>query len=142
MLPFCGYNMADYFNHWLKIGRRPGARLPKIFYVNWFRKDSDGRFLWPGYGENSRVLAWIFRRCQGIAGAVETPTGLTPQPAHLDLTGLDLPPETLERLLDVDRGELTAELPQLREHLTRFGERLPTELQEQLTALERRIATA
>jgi phosphoenolpyruvate carboxykinase (GTP) len=142
MLPFCGYNMADYFHHWLKLGRRPGARLPKIFYVNWFRKDTDGRFLWPGYGENSRVLAWIFRRCQGLAGAVETPTGLTPQPSHLDLTGLDFPPETLERLLDVDRGELTAELPQLREHLTRFGERLPTELQGQLDVLERRIATA
>jgi phosphoenolpyruvate carboxykinase (GTP) len=142
MLPFCGYNMADYFNHWLNIGRRPGAKLPKIFYVNWFRKDTDGRFLWPGYGENSRVLAWIFRRCQDLAGAIETPTGLTPQPAHLDLTGLNLPPETLERLLDVDRGELAAELPQLREHLAQFGDRLPTELQRQLDVLERRIATA
>jgi phosphoenolpyruvate carboxykinase (GTP) len=141
MLPFCGYNMADYFNHWLTLGRQPGAKLPKIFCVNWFRKDTDSTFLWPGYGENSRVLAWIFRRCQDLAGAIETPMGLTPQPTHLDLTGLDLPPETLERLLDVDRGELASELPQLREHLTRFGERLPTELQGQLDVLERRIAT-
>ena len=141
MLPFCGYNMADYFNHWLKLARRPGARLPKIFHVNWFRKDIDGRFLWPGYGENSRVLAWIFRRCQDLAGAIETPVGLIPEPSHLDLTGLDLPPQTLERLLDVDRGELADELPHLREHFARFGDRLPTELQHQLDALERRTAT-
>jgi phosphoenolpyruvate carboxykinase (GTP) len=140
MLPFCGYNMADYFGHWLNIGSRPGARLPKIFYVNWFRKDTDGRFLWPGYGENSRVLAWIFRRCEGVAGAIETPTGLTPDHSHLDLTGLDLPPETLERLLRVDCGELAAELPQLRSHLSQFAGRLPTALQDQLDTLERRIA--
>ena len=89
MLPFCGYNMADYFEHWLKIGEREGAQLPKIFHVNWFRKDDDGKFLWPGFGENSRVLAWIFRRCDGEAEADETPIGYVPEPEHLELDGLD-----------------------------------------------------
>ena len=89
MLPFCGYNMADYFEHWLKIGDRDGAQLPRIFHVNWFRKDDDGKFLWPGFGENSRVLAWIFRRCDGEAEANETPIGYVPEPEHLELDGLD-----------------------------------------------------
>ena len=97
MLPFCGYHMADYFAHWLKIGQREGAQLPKIFMVNWFRKDDDGNFLWPGFGENSRVLAWIFRRCDGEAEAVETPIGLVPAEGALDTDGLDLSAEALAR---------------------------------------------
>ena len=94
MLPFCGYNMGDYFAHWLKIGETAGAKLPKIYYVNWFQQDEHGRFLWPGYGENSRVLKWIFERCDGRAGARETAIGRMPHPADIDLGGLDLPPTT------------------------------------------------
>jgi phosphoenolpyruvate carboxykinase (GTP) len=135
MLPFCGYNMGDYFAHWLEIGRRDGAKLPKIFGVNWFRKDANGRFLWPGYGENSRVLAWIFRRCDGDAEAHETPIGLVPAPEDLDLTGLKLPPSALNDVLEVNHREVRAELQQIREWLTRFGERLPTEFRDQLTSL-------
>ena len=136
MLPFCGYNVADYFAHWLQIEREAGAeKLPRIFYVNWFRKDTDGRFLWPGYGENSRVLAWIFRRCEGTAKAVETPIGLVPAHGELDLAGLDLPPESLSQLLDVDIAELRAELPQIAEHLAQFGEHLPSEIRHHLTNL-------
>ena len=96
MLPFCGYDMADYFAHWLQIERDADPeKLPRIFYVNWFRKDTDGKFLWPGYGENSRVLAWIFRRCEDAAKAVKTPIGLVPAEGELDLTGLDLSPQHL-----------------------------------------------
>ena len=104
MLPFCGYHMADYFRHWLKIGEREGAKLPRIFYVNWFRKGEDGKFLWPGYGENSRVLEWVFRRCEGKADAVETPIGLLPPVGEggIDIDGLDVTPETMEELLEVD----------------------------------------
>ena len=136
MLPFCGYNMGDYFGHWLKIGRREGAKLPKIFGVNWFRKDAEGQFLWPGYGENSRVLAWIFRRCDGDAEAHETPIGLVPAPEDLDLTGLKLSPNALKDVLEVDHDAVRAELLQIREYLTQFGERLPVEIHEQLERVE------
>jgi phosphoenolpyruvate carboxykinase (GTP) len=139
MLPFCGYHMADYFGHWLRMGRTEGARLPRIFYVNWFRKGEDGRFLWPGFGENSRVLAWIFRRCDGEAEAVETPAGLVPAPGALDVRGLDLDEGALRELLTVDEDELRAELPQVREHLARFGDRLPAAVRAQMEALERRL---
>ncbi len=139
MLPFCGYHMGDYFAHWLQIGQREHAKLPKIFQVNWFRKDADGKFLWPGYGENSRVLAWIFRRCEGSAHARETPIGLIPTPQDLDLTGLELPPDALERVLEVDAAELRGELPQIKEHLGQFGTRLPVELRDQLERLEHRL---
>jgi phosphoenolpyruvate carboxykinase (GTP) len=136
MLPFCGYNMAEYFAHWLQIERKADPeKLPRIFYVNWFRKDTDGKFLWPGYGENSRVLAWIFRRCEGTAEAVETPIGRVPAQGEVDLTGLDLPPESLSQLLDVDIAELRAELPQIAKHLAQFGEHLPTEIRHHLTSL-------
>ena len=142
MLPFCGYNMADYFRHWLEIGRRGEAdKLPRIFYVNWFRKDADGRFLWPGFGENSRVLEWIFRRCDGEADAHETPIGLVPAPGDLDTGGLDAAAEDLEAVLTVDPDALREQLPQLKEHLARFGDDLPAELQAQLEALERRLDT-
>ena len=140
MLPFCGYNMADYFAHWLAIGRREGAKLPRIFYVNWFRKDpGSGDFLWPGFGENARVLAWIFRRCEGGAEAVETPIGLVPAPEALDVEGVDLAPGALEQLLGVDADKARDELPQVREHFAQFGDRLPPEMQRQLDALVERL---
>jgi phosphoenolpyruvate carboxykinase (GTP) len=139
MLPFCGYHMARYFGHWLETGRRDGAVLPKIFMVNWFRKDADGNFLWPGFGENSRALAWIFRRCDDEAEAAETPIGLVPTKDALDLSGLELSDEALERLLAVDEGEWKAQLPQVHEHYAQFGDTLPSELREQLAALERRL---
>jgi phosphoenolpyruvate carboxykinase (GTP) len=139
MLPFCGYHMGDYFAHWLEMGRRDGARLPKIFMVNWFRKDADGRFIWPGFGENSRVLAWIFRRCDGDAGAVESPIGLVPASDALETGGLDLSPAQLEELLRVDPEEWRAQLPQIRQHYAGFGDALPDELRHQLDELERRL---
>jgi phosphoenolpyruvate carboxykinase (GTP) len=140
MLPFCGYNMADYFAHWLKIGRTSGANLPKIFYVNWFRKDEHGRFLWPGYGENSRVLAWVFARCAGKGAAHETPIGLLPPVGGegIDTDGLDVSDEDMAELLRVDRGEWKAQLPQFHEHLGKF-ENLPHELHAQLEALQQRM---
>ncbi len=139
MLPFCGYDMARYFGHWLETGRREGAVLPKIFMVNWFRKDDDGNFLWPGFGENSRVLAWIFRRCDGEAEAAETPIGLVPTKDALDLSGLDLSDAALQQLLEVDPERWQAQLPQVHEHYAQFGDTLPSELREQLEALERRL---
>jgi phosphoenolpyruvate carboxykinase (GTP) len=140
MLPFCGYNMADYFGYWLEIGRRGEAgALPRIFQVNWFRKDESGRFLWPGFGENSRVLAYIFRRCDGEAEAVESPIGLLPAPGALGLDGLDIPDDDLAQLLTVDIEQLKAQLPQVREHLSIFGDRLPEGVRAQLEALERRL---
>jgi phosphoenolpyruvate carboxykinase (GTP) len=141
MLPFCGYNMADYFEHWLEIGRRGDAdKLPKIFYVNWFRKGDDGHFLWPGYGENSRVLAWIFGRCEGHTDAVETPIGYMPAvEGGIDTRGLDIDPADLREILTVDTEGVCASLPQLREHLAQFGDRLPEELHRQLKALEERL---
>ncbi|HEV2998632.1 MAG TPA: phosphoenolpyruvate carboxykinase (GTP) [Solirubrobacteraceae bacterium] len=141
MLPFCGYNMADYFAHWLQIGRTPGAKLPKIFHVNWFRKDEEGRFLWPGYGENSRVLAWVFARCAGHGKAQETPIGYVPPVGKegLDTSGLEIATEGIAELLRVERSEWKAQLPQLHEHYAKF-ERLPAELGAQLHALEERLA--
>jgi phosphoenolpyruvate carboxykinase (GTP) len=141
MLPFCGYNMADYFGHWIKIGRRRGAKLPKVFYVNWFRKDDDGKFLWPGFGENSRVLAWIFRRCEGRAEAVETEIGLVPPVGEggIDTTGLDVSAEAMAELVKVDPGAWKQQLPQMHEHYARFGHHLPSEMRSQLHALERRL---
>jgi phosphoenolpyruvate carboxykinase (GTP) len=140
MLPFCGYHMGDYFGHWLRTGRRAGARLPRVFVVNWFRKDDDGRFLWPGFGENSRVLAWVFRRCEGEADAVESPIGMVPAPGAIETTGLDLSEKDMAELLSVDRGEWRAQLPQVHEHFAKFGDRLPQELRAQLEALEERLS--
>jgi phosphoenolpyruvate carboxykinase (GTP) len=140
MLPFCGYNMADYFEHWLEIGRRGDAdKLPRIFYVNWFRKGEDGRFLWPGFGENSRVLEWVFRRCAGDAGARETAIGLVPGDGDLYAGGLDVSAEDLAAVLEVDPAAMRAQLPQVKEHLAQFGDDLPDELHAQLEALERRL---
>jgi phosphoenolpyruvate carboxykinase (GTP) len=148
MLPFCGYNMADYFEHWLEIGRRAGTageaggrtdKLPRLFYVNWFRKNEDGEFLWPGYGENSRVLEWIFRRCAGDADAHESVLGLVPAPGDLYTGGLDIPKEDLEAVLCVDDDEVREQLSQVEEHLAIFGDRLPDEICAQLQALKDRL---
>jgi phosphoenolpyruvate carboxykinase (GTP) len=139
MLPFCGYHMADYFSHWLEIGKREGAKLPKIFMVNWFRKDDDGKFLWPGFGENSRVLAYIFRRCDDAAEAVETPIGLVPKPDSLDLDGLKITNEAMDELLSVNPEDWKAQLSQVREHYAQFGDKLPDELRSQLEALESKL---
>jgi phosphoenolpyruvate carboxykinase (GTP) len=132
MLPFCGYDMGDYFAHWLKIGERSGAKLPKIFYVNWFRRDESGKFLWPGYGENSRVLKWIFERCDGKVQAKDTPIGLMPNPADLDVAGLDLPAKKVAQLLSVDTAEWLAELPLIKAHFAKFGSHLPKGLHEEV----------
>jgi phosphoenolpyruvate carboxykinase (GTP) len=140
MLPFCGYDMARYFQHWLETGRREGAVLPKAFMVNWFRKDDDGDFLWPGFGDNSRVLAWIFRRCDHEADAVETPIGLIPSEGAIDVSGLDLPEGAMKQLLEVDPEEWKVQLPQVHQHFAQFGDTLPDELREQLEALERRLS--
>jgi len=139
MLPFCGYDMADYFQHWLDIGKSEGAQPPRIFLVNWFRKDDEGRFVWPGFGENSRVLEWVFRRCEGEAEAVETPIGLLPSDGDIDLDGLDLSPEAVTALLAVDHEAVKGELPQIEKHLARFGDDLPAELRAQLDALKERL---
>jgi phosphoenolpyruvate carboxykinase (GTP) len=140
MLPFCGYNMADYFAHWLDIGRHEGAKLPRIFYVNWFRKDTGGRFLWPGFGENSRVLAWVFARCTGRGAATETAIGLIPPVGEdgIDTRGLDVSESDMAELLRVDAHEWRAQLPQFKEHLAKF-EQLPPQLHAQLQELERRL---
>jgi phosphoenolpyruvate carboxykinase (GTP) len=139
MLPFCGYNMADYWNHWLEIGERAGARLPKIYCVNWFRKSAGGDFLWPGFGDNGRVLKWIFDRCEGTAKAVETPIGNLPAEGELDLVGLDLDPEDLRELLSVERDGWLAELPTIREYYESFGAKMPGKLVEELEALQKRL---
>jgi len=143
MLPFCGYNMADYFGHWLRIGRRDGAKLPKIFYVNWFRKDDQGKFLWPGFGENSRVLAWIVGRCDGTAEAIDTPIGLLPPngPGGIDTSGLDISADAMGQLLAVEPHEWREQLPQMHEHYAKFGDRLPDELRAQFGALERGLSS-
>jgi phosphoenolpyruvate carboxykinase (GTP) len=140
MLPFCGYHMGDYFAYWLKVGvEHDESKLPRIFCVNWFRKDENGKFLWPGFGENSRVLAWVFRRCENGAEARETPIGLVPAEGALDTTGLDVSAERLEELLSVDVELVKTELPAQHQHLARFGDKLPRELHDQLEALESRL---
>ena len=139
MLPFCGYNMADYWRHWIELGRREGARMPRVYYVNWFRRNEAGEFLWPGFGENSRVLKWIFERCDGTAKGVETPIGILPTHDAIDFSGLDLDPEDIRVLLGVDVRGWLHEIPMIREHYARFGDRLPRELAEELDDLEQRL---
>ena len=141
MLPFCGYHMGDYFAHWLAIGESADeAKLPKLFYVNWFRKGADGQFLWPGYGENSRVLAWIFDRCGAKAPANDTAIGRLPQADAFPVNGLDLDPGALRALLSVDEDDWRAELPSIEEHYATFGERLPQTLQDEFDHLAKRLA--
>ncbi len=136
MLPFTGYHVADYFAHWLAMGERAGATLPKLFYVNWFRKDADGRFMWPGFGENVRVLDWIVRRCDDAVEAVDTPLGLLPHIEDIDTSDLEIDPATMEQLLTVDMDAVGRELPQVRAHLERI-DHLPAPIVEQLEQLER-----
>ncbi|NUP33766.1 MAG: phosphoenolpyruvate carboxykinase (GTP) [Streptomycetaceae bacterium] len=140
MLPFCGYNMGDYMGHWLKIGQSTDAdKLPKIYYVNWFRKDADGKFVWPGFGENSRVLKWIVERLEGIADGVETPIGVLPTKDALDLKGLDLSDSELELLLSVDREIWKQEAALVPEHLEKFGTHTPQALWDEYNALVARL---
>jgi len=131
--------MADYFAHWLKIGSTPGAKLPKIYYVNWFRQDDNGKFLWPGFGENSRVLQWVFERCNGTATAVDTPIGLLPQQSGLDMRGLDIPAAHVTKLLSVDLPGWRAEVPHIREYFAQFGDRLPEAMNVEVARLEERL---
>ena len=140
MLPFCGYHMGDYFAHWLAMGKRTEeSKLPKIFYVNWFRKTPGGKWLWPGYGENSRVLKWIFERTEDRGKAVETPIGYLPAADAVDTSGLDIPAEDMAELLRVDTGGLLEEVAGIREYYEKFGDRLPPALRDELEALEKRL---
>ena len=141
MLPFCGYNMGDYWQHWLALDQRDGVKLPKVFYVNWFRKNAEGKFLWPGYGDNSRVLAWIFRRCEGTAAAVETEIGLLPPVGEggIEISGLDLGEAEMHELLTVDVEGWKQQVPQIQKNYEKFGDKLPAKLREQLQALQERL---
>jgi len=143
MLPFCGYHMGDYFAHWLKIGAQfEPSKLPKIYYVNWFRQDENGKFLWPGYGENSRVLKWIFERCDGKAHAVDTPIGRLPTPADLDTHGLNILAADIAKLLSVDIEGWLAEAPLIKEHFAQFGSHLPEGLNREVAGLVQRLESA
>ncbi|WP_432835084.1 phosphoenolpyruvate carboxykinase (GTP) [Dactylosporangium sp. CA-092794] len=145
MLPFIGYNAGDYFSHWIDMGKGDGGdadKLPRIFYVNWFRRGEDGRFLWPGFGENSRVLKWVVERIDGTAAAVETPIGAVPAPGSLDVDGLDVSEEDLAAVLRVDPAEWRAEVPQIVEWFEKFGEKLPGVLWAELDALRARLGDA
>ncbi|MEE3331265.1 MAG: phosphoenolpyruvate carboxykinase (GTP) [Myxococcota bacterium] len=142
MLPFCGYNMADYWAHWLSIGEKDGAVLPRIYYVNWFRKSSEGDFLWPGFGDNGRVLKWIFERVTGKAEGVETPIGVVPAAGELDLSGLAIDDEDLAELTAVDVDGWLAEIPAIREYYATFGDHMPAKLVAELDALEARLQAA
>ncbi|MFH1057693.1 MAG: phosphoenolpyruvate carboxykinase (GTP) [Pseudomonadota bacterium] len=139
MLPFCGYNMGDYFQHWFEMGDRLGAKAPKIFYVNWFRKTAEGKWLWPGFGDNSRVLKWMCERVDGKVGGRETPIGVLPKDGDLDLTGLDIPAEDMQELLKVDPAAFKAEVPDIENHFAKFGAKLPVRLSAQLDALKKRL---
>jgi phosphoenolpyruvate carboxykinase (GTP) len=142
MLPFCGYNMGDYLGQWLHIGASADpAKLPRLYYVNWFRKSPEGKWLWPGFGENSRVLAWIFDRVAGTAEAVESPVGLLPAEGGINVDGLDVKPEDMAELLRVDAEEWRAEVPSIEAHYAHLGERLPVELRDELAALEKRLSS-
>ncbi len=142
MKPFCGYNMGDYFRHWLEMGDRLGGKAPRIFYVNWFRKGSDGRWLWPGFGENCRVLKWMCDRVDGKVGAVETPLGLMPSEGDLDLSGLSIPPADLEELLRVDPDVWKAEYFDIEVFFDQFGSHLPNRLDAELKAFRDRLRRA
>jgi phosphoenolpyruvate carboxykinase (GTP) len=141
MLPFCGYNMGDYFKHWLDIGKATDAdKLPKLFWVNWFRKDENGAFMWPGFGDNSRVLKWVVERINGVGEAVDTPIGRVPTVDAIDRSGLDLDDATMAKILAVDSDAWRAELPQLEAHFEFIGSQLPAELRDELEEMEKRLA--
>ncbi len=140
MLPFCGYHMGDYFKHWLEMGEKLGDKAPKIFNVNWFRTDDEGNFVWPGFGDNMRVLNWIIDRCEGNADATETAIGYVPKPEDIDLTDLDMDMDTLKSILKVDKDVWTKEAAEIEEHYKKFGDRLPEELRVQLDNLKENLA--
>ena len=143
MLPFIGYHAGDYFQHWIETGKgADSTKLPRIFYVNWFRRGADGRFLWPGFGENIRVLKWAVERIEGAAAAVDTPVGYVPTAGSLDVTGLDLDPADLERVLGVDSAEWRDELPQIEEWFAKIGDRMPTSMLTELDGLKSRLGLA
>ena len=139
MLPFCGYNMADYWNHWVEMGEN-FSNLPKIFQVNWFRKDKDGKFIWPGFGENSRVLAWIVDRLEGQVEGVESPLGILPKSEDLNLSGLQLSAEDLSELFRIDRESWLEECSLTDEYFDMFGDRIPAELETELSELKKRLS--
>ncbi|MBQ1936009.1 MAG: phosphoenolpyruvate carboxykinase (GTP), partial [Clostridia bacterium] len=136
MLPFCGYHMGDYFQHWLDMGEKLGDKAPKIFNVNWFRTYDEGNFVWPGFGDNMRVLNWIIDRCEGNAEATETAIGYVPMPEDIDLTDLDMDMDTLKSILTVDKDVWAKETEEIEEHYKKFGDKLPKELRAQLDALK------
>lgn len=140
MKPFCGYHMGDYFGHWIEMGKILGDKAPKIFNVNWFRLDEDGKFMWPGFGDNFRVLEWIIKRCEGKADAVETPIGYLPRPEDINLEDLDMDMETLKKILTVDNDKWTAETKEIEEYYKIFGDKLPAELRAELEGLKERLA--
>ena len=139
MLPFCGYHMGDYWQHWIDMGKKLGDKAPKIFNVNWFRTDDEGHFIWPGFGDNMRVLLWILNRCEGKADAVETPIGYEPKPEDIDIDGLDLDLDTIKGLLDVDVNLWKEEAKGIHEFYGKFGDKLPEELRHQLAVLEENL---
>ncbi|MBV8958052.1 MAG: phosphoenolpyruvate carboxykinase (GTP), partial [Actinobacteria bacterium] len=140
MLPFCGYNMADYLGHWLEIGEAGDAdKLPKIFYVNWFRKSPEGKWLWPGFGDNSRVLEWVFKRCAGEGEAVDTPIGRLPAEGAINTDGMDVSDADMAELLRVDTDDWQAEVPSIEEHYAFLGDHLPSALRDELLELEKRL---
>lgn len=139
MLPFCGYHMGDYFAHWLEMGEKLGDKAPKIFNVNWFRTDDEGHFIWPGFGDNMRVLMWILDRCEGKVGAVETPIGYEPKPEDINIEGLDIDLDTIKGLLNVDVDLWKEEAKGIEEFYAKFGDKLPTELKNQLENLKKRL---
>ena len=141
MLPFCGYNMGDYFSHWLSIEERPGNILPKVFYVNWFRKDSQGNFLWPGYGENIRVLKWILERTDSKDNAVETPIGYIPKKGAIDISGMEITEETINELFHINKNAWLKEVKEIREYYKIFGDHLPKNLIDELSSLKKRLET-
>ena len=144
MLPFCGYNMGDYWQHWLDMGEKLGDKAPKIFHVNWFRTDDEGHFIWPGFGDNMRVLMWILARCEGKADAVETPIGYEPKPEDINIEGLDISVDTIKELLSVDKAswmdDITREGTGIEAFYAKFGDKLPAEMRKQLDALKARLA--
>jgi phosphoenolpyruvate carboxykinase (GTP) len=140
MLPFIGYHVGDYLQHWLKLGQEHDqSKLPRIFYVNWFRRGADGKFLWPGYGENSRVIKWAIEQIEGADGSVETPIGLAPKPGSLDVDGLDVSAEDIQTALHVDSEEWKQEIPLIEEWFAKIGDKLPSQLVSQLEKLKARL---
>jgi phosphoenolpyruvate carboxykinase (GTP) len=138
MLPFCGYHMGDYFKHWLEIGRKM-SRPPKIFYVNWFRRDKDGKFIWPGFSENLRIINWVLARCEGKVGAVETPLGYIPRYEDIDMAGLDFPKEKWDQLFRIDKASWKKEWEEQKKFFAKFGKKLPKGIKEEHKAFEQRL---